>query len=586
MKRRKVFRVMAVYGATAFVVLQIADLVFPILEFPDWTLQLVLMLTLLGFPIAVVLAWALEATDQGIRRTTPATDAELDEIITAPASKRLPSGLLALVGIVALVLGAWWVGRQTAPMSEPSAVKASIAVLPFADMSPEGDQEYFSNGISEELLNLLTKIPELNVTARTSSFSFKDQNLDIPVIADRLRVAHVLEGSVRKSGNDVRITAQLIRADGFHVWSGQWDRTLDDVFAIQEEIAAEVVDTLKVSLLGELPKLEVVDPEAHALYLQARSVTGRREGEPYLRSTELLQRALDIDPEFAAAWVALAGSYMAEAASLGWRPFDEGFRLARDAVDRALAIDPEYAPAHRALAGLAINVDHDLAAAAQHLERALELDRQNSLGTAGWLLRLVNRPDEALPLLEYQAARDPVNPYVHRQLGVAYLSTGRTDEAIASLRTALDLNPALKWTHYPIGWALLERGKLKEALLEMQQESHPEIRTMGLSMAYHALGRAAESDTALAQLIEMDRGKNQWPVQIAYALAYRGEADRAFEWLRKAVEYNDPGLWTDAYRALPLANLHDDPRWLPFLESIGRSPEQLAAIDFQAPFLN
>ncbi len=243
LKRRRVFRVIAVYGIVAFALIEAADAIFPRVALPDWTVTLIVWLALLGFPVAVVIAWALELTPEGVRRTAEAAPGELAEIIAAPASKRWSSAVLALVGMSALLAGTWYAGRLSAPASgtdgAASLASASIAVLPFADMSPDRDQEYFSDGISEELLNLLGKIPGLRVAARTSSFSFKGQNLEIPEIADRLNVAHVLEGSVRKADNQVRITAQLIDArSDTHLWSETWNRTLDDIFAIQDEIAA------------------------------------------------------------------------------------------------------------------------------------------------------------------------------------------------------------------------------------------------------------------------------------------------------------------------------------------------------------
>jgi TolB-like protein/Tfp pilus assembly protein PilF len=584
LKRRRVFRVMAVYGFVGFVLLQIVDLAVPALLLPEWTYRFVALILLLGLPIAILLAWAFEMTPEGVQRATEAAPGELGAIIAQPASRHWFAGVLALVGVVALVGGAWWVGSQSASVADADPttgpVFASIAVLPFVNMSDDASNEYFSDGISEELLNLLAKIPDLHVAARTSSFSFKGQGIEVTEIADRLNVAHVLEGSVRKADNEVRITAQLIRAeDGFHVWSDTWDRTLQDVFAIQDEIAADVTERLKVTLLGAAPTAEETDPEAYALFLQARQLGRQRSGEAYERAIVLYEQALAIEPEYTAAWVGLGNTYVSQASG-GFRPVDEGNRLAREAANRALSIDPDNAEAYATLSSIADVYENDLAAAARHLERALELDPTNTniLITAAGLASSLGRLDEAIALQEYVVARDPVNPSGHSTLGVYYLFAGRLDESIASSRTALDLSPGRENATMLIGWALLEKGEPEAALSAIQDEPSEFWRLGGLVGAYHALGRFAESDAGLANLIE--DYEHSAAANIAVLYAFRGDADGAFEWLDKAVQYRDAGL-SEISSISTFANLHDDPRWLPFLESIGRSPEQLAAIDFE-----
>ena len=591
LKRRRVFRVMAVYGIVGFVLLQLVDLAVPALLLPEWTYRLVALFLLLGFPVAIVLAWALEMTPEGVRRTVEAAPGELTEIISAPASQRWPAGVLALVGMMALLAGTWYVGRQSAPAVDADSVasadavagpmSASIAVLPFVNMSSDPEQEYFSDGISEELLNLLAKIPELQVTSRSSAFAYKGEKIDIPVVARELNVAHILEGSVRKSGDRVRVTAQLIDArSDTHMWSDAWDRTLDDIFAIQDEIAADVVEQLKVTLLGEAPTVEATDPEAYALVLQARQLSRQATAEGYEQSNALYEQALAIEPQYAAAWTGLSNNYADQAGFLGLLTFDEGYRLAREAANQALAIDPEYAPAYAALGRISSNYDNDLAAAARHIGRALELDPTNPdiLRSAASMSEDLGRLDEAVALAEYVVAHDPVSADAHGTLGYYYFRAGRLDAAIASYRTALSLSPGQSWTNYGFGVALLLKGEPEEALQAMQQEPSEEWRLIGLTMAYHALGQAKEADTVLAELI--GEYEQQWAYNIAYVLASRGEADRAFEWLDKAVQYNDPGL-TEISTERLFANIHDDPRWLPFLESIGKSPEQLAAIEFE-----
>ena len=589
LKRRRVFRVMAVYGAVAFVILQVADIALPGLGLPEWTITLILALTLLGFPFAVVLAWAFDMTPEGMQRTADATPAELSQIIAAPASQRWPAGVLALVGMTALLAGAWYVGRQSAPEASAGPAiadaaadvsSASIAVLPFVNMSSDPEQEYFSDGISEELLNLLAKIPELEVAARTSSFSYKGNDVKVADVGRELNVAHVLEGSVRKSGNQVRVTAQLIKTDdGFHMWSETWDRSLDDIFRIQDEIAADVAAQLRVTLLGAAPAVAETDPEAYALFLQARQLGRQSTAQSLEQSVALYQQALEIDPGYAAAWAGLARTYNQQV-FIGLRPAFEA-RLGREAANRALAIDPDLADAHAILAFIAIGIDFDPAAAARRYQRALALDPTHPeiLADAALLARDIGRSTEAIALLEYAVARDPVNPNTRQALATAYLWAGRLDEAIESYRAVTKLVPGYISTQFGIGTALLVKGDPEGALaaytLELGDE---EYRVKGTALALHDLGRMAEFDSTFAELRE--RWGDRWPSEVAHVYAWIGDADAAFEWLEKAVLQNEDGLNTQFLRTF-YAPLYDDPRWQAFRERTGTSEEQLAAIEFE-----
>ena len=485
-------------------------------------------------------------------------------------------GLLVLGAIVA----AFMIVSRRPTTSLTAIPEKSIAVLPFVDMSAGKDQEYFSDGISEELLNLLAKIPQLQVTARTSSFAFKGKEVAIPEIARTLHVAHVLEGSVRKAGNSVRITAQLIKAGtDTHLWSQTYDRKLDDIFAIQDEIAADVVKQLKVTLLGAAPKARTTDPEAYALYLQAVQLGRQFTAEAFQQSDALYRKVLAIDPRYAPAWYGLARNFGSETGQ-GLLPSKEGFAQAREAAVKALAIDPDYAPAHAQLGWIAMYGDNDLAGAAQHLERALALDPADLsvLATSATLLQSLGRLDEALALEEAAVRRDPVNVTALFNLGYHQRMAGRLDAAIASFRTVLSLSPSNGGAHCQLGVALLLKGDAKGALAEIEQETSEIYKMIGLPMAYHALGRKADSDAALAALIA--KYEKDGPSNIASVYAYRGEADKAFAWLDKAVEYGDGGLGEIVTDNL-FDKIHADPRWLPFLRKIGKAPEQLAKIEFK-----
>ena len=502
---------------------------------------------------------------------------------TSGRRKSLGLGLVAAILATAVAL-LMFIGRNDDPSrkaarGEVASDEHTIAVLPFVNMSPDPDQEYFSDGISEELLNLLTRVTGLRVAARTSSFSFKGRPVEIPEIAKRLNVAYVLEGSVRKAGNQVRITSQLVHAaDGFHVWSATYDRKLGDIFAIQDEIAAHVVERLQVTLLGDRPTTHKMDPEAYALYLQSIQLSRQNTKDGFEKSDALLQRALEIDPACAPAWGGLAANFGNRAVS-GLVSPAEGFARAREANTRALEIDPQYAPAYAGLAFLAMYGESDFAAAAKYLEHALSLDPANArvLGNSATLLNLLGRRSEALTLWEAITIRDPVNVNALFNLGTSQLNTGRLDEAIASYRTVLSLSPGNRVAHYQVGVAMLLKNDAHGALAELEQESDEIFRMIGRPMAYHALGRKAESDAALAELIA--KYEKNATYNIAGVHAFRSEADRAFEWLEKEREIG--GTFAEIVVDPLFAHLYDDPRWIPFLRKIGKAPEQLARISFK-----
>ena len=567
LRRRKVVQWSAAYVAAAWALLQGLEFLADLYGWPTAFLRVVTLALAVGLPIVVTLAWY-----HGDRGEQQVGGTELTIV-----------ALLFLLGG-----GVVWYYQRTADTtttgtSAPAAEKpiptdASIAVLPFVNMSSDKEQEYFADGISEELLNLLAQVPELRVIARTSSFSFKGKEVDITEIARKLNVANVLEGSVRKSGDTLRITAQLVRAsDSSHLWSKTYDRQMTDVFKVQDEIAAAVVEQLKIKLLGQAPKAREANPEAYALFLQARELRRQHTAEGWEQSITLSQQALALDAGYAAAWHELARSYVMQIA-YGLRPREEGLRLAREAAARAVAIDPDDALVHDLLGWMAMYLDTDLAAAARHLGHALALEPANPgiIGSAAVLAQNLGRLETAIALNEYANARDPVRPAGYVNLARNYRCAGHLDQAIASLRTALRLAPAYIGAHFQMGLAFLLKGEPQAALDEAQKEPKEVQRLLGLTIVYHTLDRKAESDAALATVI---KEYPDWPYNIAYALAWRNERDRAFEWLYKAAAQYDPGLVEMVPEPL-FTNLHEDPRWLPFLRKLGMAPEKLAAIKF------
>jgi TolB-like protein/Tfp pilus assembly protein PilF len=535
---------------------------------------------------------------QGPRSPDGGSRSVVRPVPSTPAKSRFPLVTVGLV-VVVVALGAFVVFRPSAkpePAPVPTAVAQttptpktaepantaddkSIAVLPFIDMSQAKDQEYFSDGLAEELLNLLAKVPALQVTSRSSAFFYKGKDIKLAQVARELNVAHILEGSVRKSGNHLRITAQLIDArTDKHIWSETYDRSLDDIFAVQDEIAAAVVAELKVSLLGAAPKAKAADPKAYALFLQARQMQRQLTPEGLAQAVALNQQALAIDPNLAAAWNSLAQCYAVQS-DFGLRSNEEGYRLAREAAKKAVAADPNSALGYALLGGVASAYDDNLQAAASNFEHALALEPTNTdiITDAMRFARGLGRPEQVIRLGEYVVAHDPVNTLAHATLGGSYARAGRYDEALASFQISLRLAPGRSLAHYSTGVVLLAKGDPKAALAEMLQEPAGSWHLDGLTLAYHALGKKAESDAALAELIAKYQKESAW--NIAYDYAYRGEADKAFEWLEKAIVYRDPGISLTAMQWL-FANIQQDPRWLPFLRKIGRAPDQLAAVKF------
>jgi len=461
----------------------------------------------------------------------------------------------------------------------------SIAVLPFTDLSPEKNQEYFTDGLAEELLNVLSKIRSLRVASRTSAFHFKGKDVDIPTIAQKLNVATILEGSVRKSGKRVRVTAQLIQvATDSHLWSETYDRELEDIFAVQDDIAQSVVKELRSALLGEkadasataVAKAEVQaaakgrgeNAEAHRLYLQARFFEDRLTKEDTKKAIGFYRQAIDIDSRFALAWAGLSRSYGHQAGYSWALDVAEDFDRAREAAERALQLEPDLAEGHASLAFIRMLHDWDWKGADEALRRALELAPGDAhvMRSRAMLLASLCRLDEALALLRRAAALDPLSVQVYRTLTATCVRADLLDEAETAGEKALELDPRGGLIHAWLGAVRLLQGRLDEAEELFRQEVHDTFRLQGLAFVFHARGNRAQSDAALSELIEKNAADGAF--QIAEAYAYRDEADLAFAWLERAYAQHDPGIGMTKV-ARPLRSLHRDSRWEPFLEKMG-----------------
>jgi TolB-like protein/Tfp pilus assembly protein PilF len=521
--------------------------------------------------------------------------------ITRPASHRVNRPVLAVSVLVALGLGYFaadklWFSKRTAgerpaatlvapaaTLVAPAVSEKSVAVLPFLDMSEKKDQEYFADGLSEELIDMLTKIPDLRVPARTSSFYFKGKSEDIPTIARRLMVAHVLEGSVRKYGNHLRVTAQLVRADnGYHLWSETYDRNLDDIFKVQDDIAGSVVKALKMSIMkAEVPRVApTANSEAYTLYLQAVSLARLSTSADSLLAHDDLQRALLLDPKFALAWAALAELYTDDA--VDWSPLRSQYGLsentsylvikkrvdaaARNAAERALKLDPTLAQAHLAMARVVYWNDWNWDATAAELKKAHELDPGSAEITeaAADLAITTGRIAEGLQLAILAAAQDPLGT-AYWEIGAARHRLGALDEAAAAYQHLVELYPTGNGNHFRYALALLSRHSAHAALDEMEREHSPTYRQAGLPLALDTLGRRIEADRELA-VVEQRWGDGM-AYQISYVYASRNDVDHAIYWLERAYQQHDGGLLSMKYDPM-LTNVEHDLRYKALLRKM------------------
>jgi adenylate cyclase len=600
LKRRNVIRVGLAYVVIAWLLLQVADVVLNNIDAPGWVFRAILLVLALGFALAVFFAWVFELTPEGLKKET---EVDRSKSVTHATGRKLD---FVTMGLMALALGYFALDKfagddpSTAATTDHGATAAaskaqaervspiteqanaspgnsgtavtpptrSIAVLPFVDMSPEGDQAYLSDGIAEELLNLLAQISELQVAARTSSFSFKGKDVQIADVARELRVAHILEGSVRKAGNRVRITAQLIKADdGYHLWSETFDRTLDDVFAIQDEISAAVVSALKIKLLGAVPKSVEVNPEAYALYLQGLYFRERRTQKDWENSTLAYQQALDIDPDYAAAWAGLS-MVLGSQAGQGYIDLREGYLQARSAAQKALTLDPNLAEAHAAMGLIQLNYDWDWDSTEVSFQRALDLAPGDAriLAQMGILQRYLGELANSVEMNERAVALDPLSLNGYHQLGLALTWGGELDEAMAVYDHLLTLQPKYAAANMSRSRILLMQGKPGEALAAAEAETEPFWRRFGVLICLYALQRNEEADPQLATFIEQNQDDSAY--QIAAVYGARSDADKVFEWLEIAYEQRDGGIPEMLHDPM-LASFRNDPRWAELLKKIG-----------------
>ena len=574
LQRRGVLRVGVAYVVMTLLLILLHRETASWITLSDWSLPALIVVLISIFPIAMFLAWNYERSPEGFVRTT--SQQSWQNPYTASQRKPLTSNFI-IVGLILVIIVMYIYPRYLSSTeadngagTEVTFDDKSIAVLPFVDMSPEGDQEYLGDGLAEGILNLLTKIPELNVISRTSAFSFKGQNVNIPTIAQKLGVNHILEGSVQKSGETVRITVQLIevRSDK-HLWSETWDRNISDIFVTQDEIANAVISSLKLTLLKDaIPKTSKTDPEAYALYLQAKHLAEQKSVEGIIKAEEIIKQSLAIDSTYAPSWNLLGLIFYSAANDLGIKPVIMSMEIARTAAQKSLALDSDYLPAYAMLADIALTFDWDFKATDRYIKKAFNLGHSNEemIIVAADFARCLGKFDESIRLYEKAIKLNPVSYGNYSDLRLAYLMAGRLDEAINTMQKALSFNPNAASGHTRLAEILVLQGKFDKALTEAEKETNEGWSWYARSLALSALGRHDEANDFLSRFVDVYPQNGAYQIAIVYA--FRGETDKAFDWLGLAYEYHDGGLFQLPHFPF-FKPLYQDPRWNALLDKMG-----------------
>ncbi|HET8754064.1 MAG TPA: hypothetical protein VFM59_06855 [Salinimicrobium sp.] len=583
LRRRNVYKSALAYVVAGWIILQFFAVTLPSLELPLSIIKWTLFALIIGFPFWLVFSWVYEFTPDGLKKTVDINPADS---IAPQTSNRLNKIIIGFLGVAIALLLFNTIkitsGNTTVPAEnntltplENSILAAgnveeekekSIAVLAFADMSPNDDQEYFSDGISEEILNLLAKIPDLKVISRTSSFSFKGKDATTAEIGEALNVSHILEGSVRKSGNSLRITAQLINvADGAHLWSETFDRDMQDIFQIQDEIATEVTKELKATLLGGIIKSKEVDPAAYDLCLRAKYEDDTAEGT--IRAESFLKQSIAIDSTYAPAWGLLSQFQFMSASRFGLRSVSEALELAMNSAQKAIAIDPYYAGGYAFLAFIQ-NSNWEFEKAVLNAKKALELEPENIVIMMTSAAVNFASLDKRLELQKKAIALDPLRYSHYYNLGFFLFMDNRLEKAEDASKTYESHYPDNAVIHHLMSRILLAQGKKEAALKEAEKEPDDFWRLYAKNFVVFALGREEEANRLLAEFIEnyADAGGTS---NIADIYAFRGDVENAFLWLDKALEIKDPTLpeATTYYPSFKV--LYTDPRWEELLDKIG-----------------
>jgi TolB-like protein/Flp pilus assembly protein TadD len=584
LKRRNVYKVAVAYAIVGWLLVQIATQVFPFLEIPTWVVRLVIVLVATGFPIALVIAWAFELTPEGIKRTED-VDALLATNVGVVAPARQPrkyTWIFVVIVGATLSVGLFFVGRYsgrtTAAAGGTELPAKSIAVLPFESLSEDKSNAYFAEGVQDEILTRLAKVADLKVISRTSTQHFKSAPDNLPQIAKQLGVTNILEGSVQRANDQVRVNVQLINAlTDAHLWADTYDRKLTDIFAVESDIAKTIAETLQAKLTGSektaMSKKPTANPEAYELYLKGRFFWNKRTAADLRKSIEYFNQAIEKDPGYAQAYAALAQSWKLLPAFNGGAPND-CFPQAEAAAKKALALDDTSSTAHAALASLKGLNGFDYPGAIAEYERTLQLN-PNDATTLQWFandtLANIGQTEREIAELKRAVELDPLSLVINSNLGVAYIHAGRLDDAIAQLRKTVELDGAFYYSRYNLGQALELKGLIPEATAEYQKTMSMTEDPVPLGMLGRLYGLHSQKDEALKILQKLRQNREQrYTAAYGLALIYVGLGDHneALNWLEQGYREHD-GFNIGPIRVDPLlAPLHGDPRFGALAEKI------------------
>jgi TolB-like protein/Tfp pilus assembly protein PilF len=576
LKRRNVYKVAIAYSVVAWLLMQVASQIFPFFEIPNWAVRLVVLLLIIGFPVAVILAWAFELTPEGIKRMELA-----EQLPIKSARSRVWIYVAMVAGAISVSL--FFLARYTAPnkQSGPAELPGkSLAVLPFTNLSGNPENAYFAAGIQDEIVTRLAKITELKVISCTSTQRLKSAPDDLPAIAKQLGVANILEGSVQRTADEVRVNVQLIKAESdAHLWADTFDRKLTDIFKIETEIAKTVAETLQAKLSGSEQHAIAARPtentEAHQLYLKGRFFWDKRTGENLKKSIDYFNQAIAADPNYALAYVGLADCYLL-LEDYGGTAANETYPKAKAFAQRALQLDGSLAEAHTSLAYVYTNL-WQWEQAEEEFKRAITLNPNYSTEHHWYSLYLLDlgRIDEAMAEIKRAHELDPLSLIIGTTLNYAYFAEGDVDSSIAQCKKVIDLDPNFPRAHEYLGLGYLRQGHHSQAVLELQKavelsgRDRRPLRDLGYG--YAVSGKRAEALTVLKE-IEGNYEKHKAIGQdFAAVYAGLGEKDQAFSWLEKDFQARS-GLLAWSRWTPPFDSLRSDPRFADLLRRMGLKP--------------